>query len=101
MFLIDTDVLSALRRRERHPEVVEWLSVQRDSDLHLSVVTIGEVERGIVQQQGRDPWFAQQLAAWLDGILARYGDRVSLSAWPPPVVGADWPQKSGIRAPTC
>ena len=76
MFLIDTDVLSALRRRERHPEVVEWLSVQRDSDLHLSVVTIGEVERGIVQQQGRDPWFAQQLAAWLDGILARYGDRV-------------------------
>jgi predicted nucleic acid-binding protein len=76
MFLIDTDVLSALRRRERHPEVVEWLSVQRNSDLHLSVVTIGEVERGIVQQQGRDPLFAQQLAAWLDGILALYGDRV-------------------------
>ena len=33
MFLIDTDVLSALRRRERHIEVVRWVSTQRERDL--------------------------------------------------------------------
>ena len=51
MFLLDTDVLSALRRRERHPETVRWVEAQRTSDLYLSVVTVGEIERGIGQQQ--------------------------------------------------
>lgn len=76
MFLIDTDVLSALRRRERHPQAVRWLEAQRTTDLYLSVVTIGEVERGIVQQQRRDPSFARDLSAWLDSVLAWYGDRI-------------------------
>ena len=35
MFLIDTDVLSALRRRERSPDVVQWISNQRTTDLYL------------------------------------------------------------------
>lgn len=76
MFLVDTDILSALRRRERHPRAVAWLSAQRSADLYLSVVTVGEVERGITQQQRQDPAFAQQLTAWLDGILALYRNRV-------------------------
>lgn len=76
MFLIDTDVLSALRRRERHPEVVRWLEAQRTADLYLSAVTIGEIERGIAQQQRRDPSFARELSIWLDRVLAWYGDRV-------------------------
>ena len=41
MFLIDTDVLSALRRRDRHPEMVRWLQAQRTADLYLSAVTVG------------------------------------------------------------
>ena len=76
MFLIDTDVLSALRKRERHPEVVRWLEAQRTADLYLSAVTIGEIERGIAQQQRRDPSFARELSIWLDRVLAWYGDRV-------------------------
>ena len=43
MFLLDTDILSALRRRARHPEAVAWLEAQRTVNLHLSVVTIGEI----------------------------------------------------------
>ena len=50
MFLLDTDVLSALRRRERHPGTVRWVASQRTADLYLSVVTVGEIERGITQQ---------------------------------------------------
>lgn len=75
-FLLDTDILSALRRSERHPRIVEWLEDQRTADLHLSVVTIGEVERGIARQRDRDPAFAQELADWLDKVLTWYGDRV-------------------------
>ena len=76
MFLIDTDVLSALRRGERHSGASRWLAAQRTSDLHLSVVTIGEIERGIEQQQRRDAAFAGELAGWLDRVLAWYGDRI-------------------------
>ncbi len=50
MFLVDTDILSALRRRERQPDVVRWLDAQGTVDLHLSVVTIGAVERGSSQR---------------------------------------------------
>ena len=76
MFLVDTDVLSALRRRERSPETVRWAETQRTPDLHLSVVTIGEIERGITRQKRHNPPFAQDLAAWLDRLLAWYGDRI-------------------------
>ena len=76
MFLIHTDVLSALHRRERHDRIVQWMSSQRDVDIHLSVVTVGEIEREIAQQKHQDPAFAQQLTVWLDQILALYSDRV-------------------------
>ena len=76
MFLVDTDVLSALRRRERHPELARWLEGQRTSDLYLSAVTVGEIERGIAQQQRSHPSFARELVAWLDRVLRSYGDRV-------------------------
>ena len=76
MFLIDTDVLSALRRRERHPKVVGWLSRQRTADLYLSAVSVAEIEKGIVRQERRDPTFARVLTAWLDEILVLYGDRI-------------------------
>ena len=76
MFLIDTDVLSALRRRERSPDVVRWVSAQRTTDMYLSVVSIGEVERGIVRRQRHDPAFVRVLAAWLDSVLVLYGERI-------------------------
>ena len=76
MYLIDTDVLSALRRRERHPEIVRWMSSQRTADLHLSVVSIGEIERGIARKQRRDPAFALVLTAWVDSLLTLYAERI-------------------------
>ena len=76
MFLMDTDVLSALRRRERNPGAVLWVESQRTADLYLSVVTVGEIERGITQQQRQNPPFARELARWLDRVLAWYSDRI-------------------------
>jgi toxin FitB len=76
MFLIDTVTLSELRKRERDPLVVKWFERQRTSDLFLSVISIGEIERGITRQRTIDPNFATALADWLDKVLSIYGDRV-------------------------
>ena len=76
MFLLDTDFLSALRRRQRNPEAVRWAANQRTIDLYLSVVTVGEIERGITHQMRRDPSFAQALTHWLDRVLGWYSDRI-------------------------
>lgn len=76
MFLLDTDVLSALRRPDRTPTIAKWLSSRRTVDLHLSVVSIGEIERGIARQRARDAAFAEALASWLDRVLRLYGDRI-------------------------
>jgi len=76
MFLVDTDVLSALGKRRRHPNVEAWIARQRTSDLFVSVITIGEIERGITLRRGRDSNFAVALARWLDQTLNLYGNRV-------------------------
>jgi len=76
MYLLDTVVLSELRRKERNPGVVGWISEQGSSDLFLSVVTIGEIERGIMQQQTRNAAFALELGKWLDRLLSLYADRI-------------------------
>lgn len=76
MFLIDTVTLSELRKRQRDPAVVAWFERQRTTDLFLSVITIGEIERGIARQRSIDPGFADALAVWLDRVLTLYGERV-------------------------
>ena len=76
MYLLDTDVLSALRRRERNQAVTSWYDQQRESELHISVVTIGEVEKGISQELNRDAEFAETLTRWLSRILRAYSSRI-------------------------
>ncbi len=76
MFLIDTVVLSELRKRVRNPNVVSWVHDQRSTDLYLSVVTIGEIERGIAQQHLKNLMFAEALTTWLDKVLLLYGNRI-------------------------
>jgi predicted nucleic acid-binding protein len=76
MYLIDTMVLSELRKSRRDAGLVDWFGRQRTADLFISVITIGEIERGIVRQRENNPTFAAALAAWLDKLLALYGERV-------------------------
>ena len=59
MHLIDTDILSELRNRERYPRVLAWVARQRTSDLFVSVISIGEIERGIARAQVSDPRFVR------------------------------------------
>lgn len=76
MFLLDTVVISELRKTSRNPGVVAWIQDKKDSALFLSALTIGEVRRGICQQEAKDHRFADRLSIWLDSILHFYGDRI-------------------------
>ena len=69
-------VLSALRQRQRNENLVAWLQAVPESALFLSVVTLGEVERGIAAVASRDPTFAQRLMIWLDEVLRRFAPRI-------------------------
>ena len=76
MYLLDTNVISAVRRPDRAPKVAAWLDGKAERDLFLSVVTLGEIERGIRQQDARDPDFARDLRAWLDRTMLLFSDRL-------------------------
>jgi len=76
IYILDTNVISALRRPERAPAVSAWLAGRVETDLFLSVVTLGEIERGIRLQEGRNPDFASDLRAWLDRTEQIFSDRI-------------------------
>jgi predicted nucleic acid-binding protein len=78
MFLLDTVVLSELRKppHQRNRNLVAWIGATPSQDLFLSVLTIGEIERGIERQRAANPEFASQLAAWQERILALYTGRI-------------------------
>jgi toxin FitB len=70
MYLIDTVVLSELRKAQRDA------GRQRMSDLFVSVISIDEIERGIARQRATNRAFAAALASWLDKLLSLYSERV-------------------------
>jgi predicted nucleic acid-binding protein len=76
MYILDTNVISAVRRPDRAPQVAAWLRGKAEQDLFLSVITLGEVERGIRQQEIRDPAFAKDLRNWLDKTVLLFSDRL-------------------------
>ena len=76
MFLLDTVIISELRKRQADRGVLGWVSVQQESQLYLSVVTLGEIERGIEKRRKADPVFADELAAWLESLVHLYADRI-------------------------
>jgi len=76
VYLLHTDVLSALRKRERDPNVTTWLSSVAPGDLYLSAITIGEIELGIERRRSHNPAFALELADWLDMTLRVYAERI-------------------------
>ena len=76
MYLLDTDVVSALRRPERNAVVSAWVRNQTADRLYTSVITVGEILYGIARQRRRQPEFAAQLERWLESVMALFKDRV-------------------------
>jgi predicted nucleic acid-binding protein len=72
MYLLDTNVVSELRRRRPHGAVLAWLESVSDADLHLSAVTIGELQGGIEMTREQDPGKAAEIEAWLEQVAETY-----------------------------
>ena len=68
MYLLDTDVVSELRRPRPHGAVVAWLQAVEDAYLHLATVTLGEIQAGIEITREQDPGQARDLETWLDQV---------------------------------
>jgi len=76
-FLLDTNVISELRKRERcNPSLTQWFSTVQADDLYVSVLAVGEIRRGIELLRRRDIRGATALDRWLREIEHRYGDRI-------------------------
>jgi len=69
-FLLDTNVVSELRKPKPHGAVVEWLNHQRDEQLFLSAVTLGELQAGIERTRAQDAKKAQEIESWVDQLAA-------------------------------
>lgn len=72
MYLLDTNVVSELRRSRPHPAVVEWLQRVPAAQLHLCAVTVGEIQAGIEKTRAQDPAKAGMLEDWLDEVMVAY-----------------------------
>ena len=73
MFLLDTNVVSELRRPRPNRDVIEWIADVPAEQLFVSAVTVGEVQAGIEITREQDAAKAMELEVWLDRVLASYG----------------------------
>ncbi|WP_135467171.1 type II toxin-antitoxin system VapC family toxin [Crenalkalicoccus roseus] len=76
-WLVDTNIISEVRKGPRcHPGVAAWWAAVEDRDLFLSVLTLGEIRRGVEGVRTRDPAKAATLERWLRDISEAFGARI-------------------------
>lgn len=71
-FLLDTNVVSELRKPRPHGAVLAWLQEVSDADLHLASVTIGEIQAGVELTREQDPAKAAEIEQWLVQVSCTY-----------------------------
>lgn len=85
MYLLDTNVISELRKPRPDGAVVAWVESVDDAHLHLSAMTIAEIQAGIEITRDQDEAKAAELEAWLDQVAATYNvlpmDATTFRAW--------------------
>lgn len=84
-YLLDTNVVSELRKQRPHGGVVAWLESIDDAQLYLSAVTLGEIQAGIELTREQDPDKANEIEAWLELVSGAYNilpmDTAAFRAW--------------------
>lgn len=85
MYLLDTNVVSELRKARPHGAVLAWLQSVADADLYLSAVTLGEIQSGIELTREQDTAKATEIEAWANMVSAAYNvlpmDAQTFRAW--------------------
>jgi predicted nucleic acid-binding protein len=72
VYLIDTNVVSELRKPRSHPLVIAWLRGVSNRDLFLSAVTVGELQAGVEITRRQDESKAREIEAWVDQIAGTW-----------------------------
>jgi predicted nucleic acid-binding protein len=95
-YLLDTNVLSETRKSRRNPGVTDWISVTPPDRMYLSVLTIGEIEKGITNLLVRgDQRQATLFENWLADVTEAFGDRIlPINAQ----IAREWGQHNAGRA---
>jgi predicted nucleic acid-binding protein len=75
-YLLDTNVVSEIRKKKPHPSVSRWFSSVPESELFLSVLVIGEIRQGVDRLARRDAAQAEAFESWLAQLVAVYEDRI-------------------------
>lgn len=85
MYLLDTNVVSELRKPKPHGAVLSWLHSNDDIDLHLSAVTLGEIQAGIELTRDQNASKAAEIESWLELVALTYNvlpmDAETFRAW--------------------
>jgi predicted nucleic acid-binding protein len=85
MYLLDTNVISELRRSRPNPAVVAWLSESTGSQLFIAAVSFGELQAGVELTRRQDPEKAASIESWIDAVAASYSiipmDEVIFRRW--------------------
>lgn len=76
MYLLDTMVISEMTKRQRNQDVERWLRRHQSDAHYLSVVTVGEIQRGIELLDQRDRERASTLRRWLEQVLNQFHGRL-------------------------
>jgi toxin FitB len=71
-YLLDTNVVSELRKPKPHGAVLAWLKELQESQIYLSAVTIGEMQAGVEQTRAHDPNKAAEIESWIDQLEQSY-----------------------------
>ncbi len=75
-YLLDTNVLSETRRKKADPGVISFLQNAESSALYISVLTLGELRKGVIAKRREDPAAAKSLAVWVEGFELSFADRI-------------------------
>jgi toxin FitB len=77
-YLLDTNILSETRKRQGDPRVASFLQNAEPSALYISVLTLGELRKGVAQKKRSDPSpdAARKIGAWVDGLEFSFADRI-------------------------
>ena len=71
-YLLDTNVVSELRKHKPHGGVLAWLNGLKDDQIYLSAVTIGELQAGVERTRRQDPRKAGEIELWLEQLAGAY-----------------------------
>jgi toxin FitB len=75
-YLLDTNILSETRKKQTDERVISFLSAVEPSALYISVLTLGELRKGVALKRRSDTDAAKKIAAWVDGLEFTFGDRI-------------------------